>query len=661
MNEQEAERRVLALAAHVVHTDDADLPAVLLGIQDVLDACALGSRAAKLARRQVFECQLASMCVDAMGLDFERCRGGWTSAGQLPLLLVNCCMDAGLQGDEEFEQRLLPAAVQMFLSLLQRIQQRYMTVRQDAAAAVTAARSHGGDTHGPGRGDPTAERKSLQRALVHVGDALAALCNWKQTLTSAAVASGKWLAILSFASPSVGVIALNTLLRIIHVASAQQLERAGTEHWCSLLDILVLQIIAGSVDVVGEDAISLDIHSSMESVASHAAVSHQRGRQPSTSVRGSKKRRVQLACSIVSRLLSAGAVSTETLGRRYYAAHDRVSQWIGWGFDDVLGVLLKTLRRASARVKRAQQKEEAATRIQSRWRAHKQQQNWQKTCAAALLLQRWWRTTKQRRTIKTSEAKRSFATTYRSSLSRKRSSVHRHKAKASTLGVVNTDGVGQFLAVQAALTLQRCWRGRQCRLRLDHERSDAAELKRQRAAQRIQRTYRAYRSRRQRNRDLVRADRAKSSHAPSVRVHDLIADIPDARRMELQHEITRYRQAHAGAAFTTGDDLQKLHDDTQSAWHRYSTVTAVQCERLLERIKLLRTRTVTDLDTLGSASTRTLSSALDGDSSGITIATFTSHSAAVQSVARRKHEDMLRVAKLRWWEHPVTSADDWPV
>ena len=372
MDAREAEVRILALAEQVVESRDELLPQMLCDIQSILDSCPLGSEAVHVVKQRVLDCQLGSMCLDSLALDYNSCSGGWRVAGKLALTMVNCFIGVEPTNEDEFRSTLLPGAASGFVTVLHRVQRQY-----------TASRRSAGDPQTSGRTKVLEMRRALLSTLANVGDALVALCTWQPVLASRALQHTEWVHIASCPSPSLGAIGLDVLYKLLDVCSATQLASLGSCHMEEIVDVLMSRLIlddSGSeTGSIVASTSTLDVTASKESLGERATMPA----SGTTAPRGSSKlRRVQLAFAIVRHVLGTGACSAVNFSGRYYSHADTIQQWRGVGFDDDVHAVSRLLKRKAAKVQHEQKKQASAIRIQSHWRAHSTRHRWKQVTGA---------------------------------------------------------------------------------------------------------------------------------------------------------------------------------------------------------------------------------------------------------------------------------------
>ena len=281
---------------------------------------------------------------------------------------------------------------------------------------------------------------------------------------------------------------------------------------------------------------------------------------------------------------------------------------------------------------------------------------------ATLMLQRWWRQVQTRRTQRQEKERLLSVATFQSGMSQTRTSVRRRQAQSKSLQHVAADQVGTYVRDNAAITIQSHWRGRVARQSITRETAARLERKRDHAARCIQRTFlrrRARRARRQQQLTACKDTVATDADVDGVHIHDLIGDILDYRRIELQREITRYRDQNP-VECVSAENLQYEHECVEEAWARFQVSVAPQSQRLVERIDSLVVRMQSDVDTLLSLGDKTLEELVDAGGGALKCAS-SGHRHAIRSVAKARHEEALSRVKLRWWEYPVDSPSDWPV
>lgn len=372
MDEKEAQIRILALAEQVVAANDRSLPQMLSGIQAILDACPLGSEAAHLVKQRVLECQLASMCIDALSLDYTSCDGGWRVAGKLALALVNCFIGADPPDQMEFNDVLLPGAVAAFVKNLNRIQRQYTSARRAASEQGTA------------KTQVVELRRDLQTSLVNVGDALVALCAWRPTLAALALQHTEWLHIVACPSPSMCSIGIGFMYKVMTSCSATQITSLPQRHVMDIADVLVRRVILDNrpqTIATADGSQITDPGLKTGDVAESSAVEKERTKSfpkaptPPSDMR-KKQRSAPTAFVILNTLLQAGVCDSAKFAETYHPHAADVEAWRGAGFDDVMSPVAKILRRKAAKVKLMQLKERSATLIQSQWRKYQAQRSW---------------------------------------------------------------------------------------------------------------------------------------------------------------------------------------------------------------------------------------------------------------------------------------------
>uniref|UniRef100_A0A8C4PZP9 IQ motif containing B1 n=1 Tax=Eptatretus burgeri TaxID=7764 RepID=A0A8C4PZP9_EPTBU len=318
---------VLSLASCVADAADADIPRLLLQLEEIL-ADVGGGHQVTVLKRSVWAMQLLHYCSLSLRHEHSHLHSSWINLAQLARIISSCCV--GLEPDtdvEEFYIEFLPTALDNMLLLAQRLHaQRVPSDKND-------------------------DKEGILRSLMIVLDSMNHLVG-------------------SFAQLAIQVVKSNHLLELLMSSDA--------ETFCATIAVYRNALNHRTVlTEVGKDFVKRI----MEELVSQLL---------SSSLTQPREIELQI-CALLLAITKLHHPSASYLTKHNEGLSHLLTILQGVGHDEPFSQLLDMLNETSAHHLEVQQQQHASTTIQSAWRAHQVRRRLKLLTKVVTFLQRTFR------------------------------------------------------------------------------------------------------------------------------------------------------------------------------------------------------------------------------------------------------------------------------
>ena len=562
--------RIQSIAVDITECRDEELAWRLLSIGDILKDCFSSRRAHTAALNELWKFGLVETCVDTLRQEFDTVRDGWTTAARMTDVVSRCFR--ALPREETHKDiaiSLMPVAVESMLVVGNTIQEMFV----DGLNGRTGV-----------------ESKEMLENVRMVTNSVTSLCGVHPGLVIRVLTSPILLHMIITDNCDTARLLLVMIRSLLELCRSNELLASLSQDDVSnLVDELVFKI-----------------SSSQESIIACAAI------------------KVMLAFADVIPSLSQFYVA------QYSSLRPLISKWRNQGFDDDVKQLLRLLEEDREEEMRLMVQNQAASKIQSTWRAYNTRQQMERMKRGILKLQRIVR---RKQTVERERREKEKLSRLEKELKEEK---YRKEMRASLhtqlqlLEHVPAQKVNSFLMEReerAAVILQSQWRGliarrKTVRLRISKKRHEAATC--------IQRNVRRFVSQR----------RSKRADEPRYQFAFLLDNLTDARRSELQSRIDAERKKKP-YSYTSMDDLHTVHENAQRLMGDFLVHSEKHMQKDIHRRALIA-QLQTDVDQLMNAPKLDAVTRKDVDA-------FTSGSGPVAKMAQIAHTEELKAIRLPWW------------
>ncbi|KAK3591386.1 hypothetical protein CHS0354_005304 [Potamilus streckersoni] len=561
------DRRVLILAAEIAETKDRRVPCLLLTLREILDSAQATSQDGRRIRKEIVEYNLLEVLILVLKQDFSVVDGEWTTAAKLTAILSHVCIGMDLPGKEmqDFKDNQLPLITENIFLVARRVQARYCKL--------------------PNRAVNEKERTLLLSNLKTVLEALTYLASGYLEVTSKLIES-PWLLQLLITDDAETVTQVMDMLPKVIRANWVVLKKTNQKTLYSIMDELIYKLSVDSNVNVGASATKCVL-----------------------SICEYHKLMVEILCT------------------RYRGLRPLLGKWDGRGFSRDLKNLLLLLEAGTAEQAQNKKYNQAAIVLQAYWKGYITRKKLDRANKSFSKFQKAFRNRReQKEQMKFTRQMESDAE-YLGKLNRKKIMRDFKQRQLHTIEILPAAKVESYLQneqTQAAIQIQRYWKGYNERMKISGRRDLAQQT---RAAIKIQRGVRTWLERQ----DAKRGDIPVSLRPPGL---------TDERRQELHQYIVDWREENP-PKHKTREEIEKLHAQTQSLLNRY--YLNVKKNRKAQQIReALIARVDTDSELVSLAPD--LSHVTEKD-----VEMFSSRSVPVATKARVNHMEQLRIMKLPWY------------
>ncbi|XP_078259408.1 IQ calmodulin-binding motif-containing protein 1 [Rhinoraja longicauda] len=555
---------VFHLATEVAESPDNKIPTLLLKLKDILKGPPFGSRELKKLKEDIYYYDLIQYCVLVLAQDYRNIRGQWFTAVQLADILSTACVGLDPKDDaEEFHSKVLPSAADNLMLLARRLQARFLKADEDD------------------------DKRDFLRYFHNVTDSLCWLLSGHIQLTQHVFQSDHLLQLLLTDDLETTTIMVSVLLSILQLNGTLLLSvKERSIHL--ILDEIIYELFENTNPVIGSTCIKI----MLLIVESHPPTLQM--------LRNSYKG--------LSRLLN--------------------KLWTGRGFDKDLCHLLELLHVGSIQRVKEQKLYRAACLIQATWRAHRTRKRVKKLPKVVTDLQRSFRAKREQDAQRLEKEREEEDLRHQLQLQRHRALRGFRQRQLSLLEIVPASEIAKYLKrekEQAAMVIQKVWRGYRQRQCFSQQKSSLKEFK---AAIIVQRSVlRFLEKRRNLRRDSL------AWHGPK--------GLTDTRRQELRAQLEDYVKHHP-VTHVTEERTKEQHAQVQEMLGQYLMRRNLE-QRSELRGEALLAQINTDIELLMSAPSLK-------EATGKDVELFSCRSAPVAARAKQCHGAMLQFTRGPWWK-----------
>ncbi|KAL2088191.1 hypothetical protein ACEWY4_017019 [Coilia grayii] len=517
-------------------------------------------------KQDLFKHGILNYCATALRLNFTKVNGGYNTAVQTADILSACCVGIGyVNNSEAFRNQFLLLVADNLLSLADSLMKKALRVKGEAETT---------------------------RLFRRVMDSISWLLRAHHHLIAHVIDSKHYDNIQLCEDEDVAGVLLSVWLDLLGTKSSRIVEDIGDRALNVIMDDTVYKMSSFQNPVIGRSGVKILMH-----------------------------------------IVSHDNTMVQVIARRYKGLAELVvKDWRGKGFDAVLDRLVGLLKSPPPRytdIKGVQaERVRAACVIQAAWRAHQTRRRLKKLPRAITCLQRSFRERKRREEERVE--RRRAEEDLRLQLQLRRQTANRlfRQKQLQLIELLPADQVKRYLGEverQAALVIQRVWRGHRDRRSLQQRKY---HLQRHRAAITIQRAVLRFL-------ECRRAQRASAAPWRGFR------KITPERKAELQKEVDEYLFLHSRGGVSE-QRCRELHSSTQQQLREWLS-SRQEAERQQQHTQALLAQINTDMELLLNAPSLKESTPEHCD-------VFRSRSGPVGARARQCHGAMMRAAALPWWQ-----------
>ncbi|XP_010884419.2 IQ calmodulin-binding motif-containing protein 1 [Esox lucius] len=554
---------------------------ILSKLQDIMNRrSAQDDRDLGAFKNDLFRHGILQYCAeDALKLNYAKVEGGYATATSLAEILSSCCVGVNLgRHSEAFHTKLLPSVTDSLLSLANRLMNRALAEN----------------------GQP-----DMFRLFKKVMDSVCWLLKAHGHLATQVLLSDHYERILMSEEERVGAVCVLLWHQLLS-ANSDLVADLKKDPLSVMLDDVVYRMANTSDPTVGRAAI-------------------------------------RILLLVAQQQDSA----LQFIIQRFKGLEGMVGhEWRGRGLDEEVDQLIKLLQRKVS--KPAEHREEwpkecvrAACVIQAAWRSFQTRRRVKSLPRAVSSLQRSFRERRLRREQQAQAKRSEEELRLQVCLRRQRARREFHQKQLQLLHLLPPGQVQQYLGEverQAAIRIQRVWRGRRERRNIQLRRN---AITRHRAAVVLQRAVLRFLKRR-------RTEKAIPSLTPWIG----LLGLTDSRRAELKRDVEEYIALHPSHVVSP-EGSRELHDQTQALLLQHLQGREAD-RREHTHTNALLAQINTDLELLLNAPSLSAATATDCQ-------VFRSRSGPVAARARQSHNALLQAGRLPWWK---TLGDDhlvtWP-
>ncbi|XP_062383778.1 IQ calmodulin-binding motif-containing protein 1 [Sardina pilchardus] len=545
-----------------------------VGVEDVLAKLSecLGKQSLQaeeeleMFKQDLFNHGILDYCARALTLNFTNSYGGYKTAVQIADILSACCVGIGRVKKSKAFHKFLPVVVKNLFSLADSLMMKALRDKSEI------------------------ERARMFRKIM---GSISWLLRAHHHLLTHVLNSKHYENIQLSEDEDVAVALLSLWLDLLGMKSSKVFEDIGVPALLAIMDDTVYKMSCFQNPVIGRSSVKILMH-----IMNHDS------------------KMIQVAV------------------KRYHGlAALAVKDWRGKGFDPVLDRFVSLLksppfRRTSTKGKdAAAEQERAACVIQAAWRAHQTRKRLKKLPRAVTRLQRSFRERKRKEEEQQERKRAEEELRMHMQLRRQRANRLFRQRQLQLMEILPAAQVERYLGEverQAALLIQRVWRGHRERRLLQQRRY---QLRRHRAAVAIQRAVLRFLERR-------RAHRAHATPWMGLRKPS------DTRRAQLQQEVDDHLALYCSRGVSE-EHCRELHTSTQRQLRQWlSSREAAQGEE--QHTQALLAQINTHMELLLNAPSLKESTPQDCER-------FRSRSGPVSLRAKQCHGAMVQSASLPWW------------
>ncbi|XP_051877503.1 IQ calmodulin-binding motif-containing protein 1 [Pristis pectinata] len=555
---------VYNLAVEVAECPDNKIPLLLLKLKEILKGPPLGSKELKKLKEDIYYYDLIQYCVLVLTQDYHNVPGNWFTAVQLAEILSTACVGLDPKNDaEEFYSKVLPSAADNLMLLARRLQARFLKADEDD------------------------DKQDFLRYFHNVTDSLCWLLGGHIQLAQYVLQSDHLLQLLLTDDVETATIMVSVLLTILQL-NRTILLTVKERNIQLILDEIIYKLFESTNPVIGRTSIKV----MLLIVESHPPTLQ----MLYNSYKG------------LSRLLS--------------------KQWTGRGFDKDLSQLLELLNVGSIQGVKEQRFYRAACLIQAAWRAYQTRKRMKKLPKVVTNLQRSFRAKREQDIQRQEKEREEEELKHQLQLRRHRTLRDFRQRQLSMLEIVPASEIAKYLQQekeQAALLIQKVWRGYRQRSCFSQQKQALKEFK---AAVIVQRAVLKFLEKRRHLRKGVLTWQGPKG-------------LTDARRQELHAKVEEYVKRHP-VPHVSEERTKEQHAQAQEMLGQYLM------RRNLERKSELRQEALlaqinTDIELLMNAPSLKEATKKDAE-------LFNCRSAPVAARARQSHSAMLQFTRGPWWK-----------
>ncbi|XP_052803599.1 IQ calmodulin-binding motif-containing protein 1-like [Mya arenaria] len=562
------DKRIIHLAAEVAETKDRRVPSLLLRLKPILDTCPPASGDGTRIRREIWEFQLLDVLILILKQDYSVIEGQWHTASRLTAIFSQVVTGLDLSKDEmrQVEKEKLPDAVDNMFLVARRIQARYLVV--------------------PKVPSKEKERMFLLGCFKTVIEALVVIAAAYLSIT-AKVMSSPWLLQLTIMDNGESVIMVMDMVVKVVRANWLALKEVPHKTLFSIMDELVYKLSAETDPGLGAGAAKC----------------------------------VLCICEYHKPMVAS-------LCARYRGLRPLLARWEGQGFSRDLKHLHKMLEAGNAQRAEMERNSDSAVLIQANWKGFITRKKLAKANKAFAKLHKAFRNRQRVREETLVRTKHQSEMEYRGLLNRQKIMREFREKQLHCIEILPASKVDKYLQNEefdAATKIQKLWRGFSEREKLTGRRDN---IKRIRAAVKIQRTFRTW---------LERIERKKGD----IPIHLRPPGLTDNRRVELQKCISNHREENPTHVMTR-EELEVLQKKAMGMLGQYYGGIR-QSRKDEHKREMLITRL--DIDSELCSLAPPLDKVTQKD-----VEMYSTRSVPVATKARVNHMETLRNLQLPWWK-----------
>ncbi|XP_048728739.1 IQ calmodulin-binding motif-containing protein 1-like [Ostrea edulis] len=563
------DKRIIELAAEIAETKDRGVPAILLNLREILASAPKGSKDGIRIRNECWEFNILQVLVLVLKQDFSIVDGDWQTAAALAAILSQICLGIDL-GEEsqksKFSEEYLPEAINNLFLVTRRIQARHGNI--------------------PDRPSLQKDRQRLMMCYKGVLESVAQITYGYPEIASDVLES-PWLLQLLISDDPSAVSGIMELLPKILRCNKNIINDIDKKLKFSIMDELVYKLS------VNTDA----------SIASSAT------------------KCVLKICDIHKPMI-------DVLCTRYKGLRPILNKWENAGFGRDLREITMMLQAGNARQAETDRFARAATIIQMIWRGFITRKKLRKADKAFSKFQNTYRRRQIVMERRKEEAREALELERKLKLNRQKIMREFKERQFHTIEILPAVHVEKYIQneqIQAAIKIQKNWRGHHSRQTMDEKR---VMVQRYKAAVIVQRGVRKW---------LENVRKKKERFQFTIKPPGLTEN----RRVELQQQITQHREENP-SQYTKREDLQKIHKKAADMLQRHYITLKSTREKNAQREALLA-RLDTDSELLSLAPP--LKNAGEKD-----VEMYSSNLLPVATKARTDHIETLRLLRQPWWK-----------
>ncbi|XP_052706454.1 IQ calmodulin-binding motif-containing protein 1-like [Crassostrea angulata] len=563
------DKRIINLAAEIAETKDRGVPALLLNLREILASAPKGTKDGIRVRNECWEFNILQVLVLVLKQDFSIVDGDWQTAAALAAILSQICL--GIDLDEKsqkskFSNEFLPEAVSNLFLITRRIQARHSYI--------------------PDRPSLQKDRQRLMMCYKGVLESVAQITYGYPELAST-VLECPWLLQLLISDDPSTVSGIMELLPKILRCNKNVMQDIDKKLKFSIMDELIYKLSVNTDATIASAATKCvlkicDIHKPM----------------------------IDVVCS------------------RYKGLKFILTKWDNAGFGRDLRELMMMLQAGNAKQAESERFARAATVIQTIWRGFIARKKLQKANKAFSKFQNTYRRKQRIMGKRKEEAKVAMELERRLKLNRQKIMREFKEKQLHTIEILPAAHVEKYMQneqIQAAVKIQRIWRGHNCRQSIDQRK---VLIQRYKAAIILQRGVRKW---------LEKVRKKRERFQFTIKPPGLTEN----RRVELQQKITQYREENP-PQYSKREDLEKVHKKAAEMLQRHYVTLKSTREKHAHREALLA-RLDTDSELLSLAPP--LKDAREKD-----IEMYSSNLLPIATKARTDHIETLRLLRQPWWK-----------